>query len=213
MSDKRREASNMSGNTEPDMTEESENPWTVIETCEIYDNPWLRVIEHKVLTPRGTPGIYGVVQPKKLALGILPFTADGQIVLVGQYRFPLSRYSWEIPEGGGDRDDALTSAQRELKEETGYVARHWQEVMRLELSNSISNEEAVAFLAWDLTPGTPAPDETEVLAIRYLRFADAYAMVLDGRIRDAISVATLLKVKALAAADRLPSAIRPFVDG
>jgi 8-oxo-dGTP pyrophosphatase MutT (NUDIX family) len=187
------------------MSPSERNPWTVLETRAVYDNPWIGVVEHKVLTPRGTPGLYGVVSPKAIALGVVPFTDDGQIVLVGQYRFTLGRYSWEIPEGGGRKDVAPeVSIARELREETGYEARGWQEILRLDLSNSISDETAIAYVAWGLVPGAAAPEETEELALRHLPFAEAYEMALGGAITDAISVAALLKMKLLAARGGLP---------
>jgi 8-oxo-dGTP pyrophosphatase MutT (NUDIX family) len=190
------------------MSGAARNPWTVLETRPVYENPWITVVEHKVLTPRGTPGIYGVVSPKKLALGVVPFTDDGRIVLVGQYRFPLHRFSWEIPEGGGDPDVApQISAARELKEETGYEALGWQEILRLDLSNSVTDECAVAFIAWGLKPGPAEPDETEELSLRQVPFAEALEMVMRGEITDAITVASLLKVQALAARGALPAEV------
>jgi 8-oxo-dGTP pyrophosphatase MutT (NUDIX family) len=188
------------------------NPWTVLSTRPIYDNPWISVVEHQVLTPAGTPSIYGIVSQKKLALGVVPFTDEGKIVLVGQYRFALGAYSWEIPEGGGDKAvPPVESAARELKEETGYSAAHWQELLRLHLSNSVSDELAIVFLAWKLTAGEAVPDETEVLSLRQLPFEEALALVMDGTITDAITVASLLKVKALAEQGNLPEAVLRFL--
>lgn len=190
------------------MVDETRNPWTILSTEEIYSNPWLTLHEHKVITPTGTRGIYGVISPRKLALGVVPFTSSGDVVLVGQYRFPLKRFSWEIPEGGGDKDvDPQESAARELAEETGYRAASWREILRLDLSNSVSDEHAIAFLAWDLVPGDAAPDETEELALRCVRFGEAIDMVLRGEITDAISVASLLKVQMLAIRGDLPDAV------
>ena len=196
------------------MSRAERNPWTVLETRQIYENPWLTVVEHKVLTPRGNPGIYGVVSPKKLALGVVPFTPEGQIVLVGQYRFPLARYSWEIAEGGGDKDlPPQVSAARELKEETGYEASGWQELLRLDLSNSVTDESAVVFVAWDLKPGPAAPDDTEELSLRHVSFREGLEMVMRGEITDAISVAALLKVEALGARGALPAEVLRHVKG
>lgn len=190
------------------MIDETRNPWTVLSTEEIYANPWLTVREHKVVTPTGTRGIYGVVSPRKFAIGVVPFTPSGEIVLVGQFRFPLNRYSWEIPEGGGDLSvPPAVSAARELAEETGYRAKGWQEILQMDLSNSVSDERAISFLAWDLEAGDAAPDETEELALRLVRFREALEMVMTGAIMDAITVASLLKIEVLAARGALPEPV------
>src|SRR5947208_16520552 len=116
------------------------NPWKSLSDKVQYENSWIRVTEHQVVNPAGRQGIYGVVHFKHLALGIVPWE-DGHIWLVGQFRFPLGRYSWEIPEGGGLLDvEPLESAKRELKEETGMTADHWEMIVRMDLSNAVSDE-------------------------------------------------------------------------
>jgi ADP-ribose pyrophosphatase len=185
------------------------NPWTTLASRERYDNPWIRVTEHDVLNPAGRPALYGTVHFKHLAIGILPVAADGSIYLVGQFRYPLERFSWEIPEGGGALDlPPLASAERELLEETGLVAANWQEILRLDLSNSVTDEHAFVYLAWGLEQGQAQPDETERLHIRRLPFAEALAMVSRGEITDAISVASLLKFRLLSLTGDLPEALR-----
>jgi 8-oxo-dGTP pyrophosphatase MutT (NUDIX family) len=172
------------------------SPWTTISTREVYSNKWIQVTEHDVLNPSGGKGIYGKVHFKNKAIGIIPVDHDGNTWLVGQHRYTLNEYSWEIPEGGGLIDtDTLESAKRELKEETGLTANRWQLLMRIHTSNSVTDEEAFVFLAEELTEGTPTPEETEAdLVVKKMPLHQAIAMVMDGAITDSMSVAGLLKV-------------------
>lgn len=185
-----------------------DNPWTTLESELKYDNPWIRVTEHRVLTPKRTPGIYGTVQFKHLATGVIPIDAEGCTYLVGQYRYVLDAYSWEMPEGGGKPGvPVLESVQRELLEETGFTAGHWLELMRLHLSNSVSDEVATCFLAWDLRPGTPCPDDGEQLVVRRLPFREAAAMVWSGEITDAMSVAAFQRLELMLRRGTAPEAV------
>lgn len=169
-----------------------ENPWQTISSRESYDNPWIKVRHDDVIRPDGQPGIYGVVHFKNRAIGVLPIDAEGCTWLVGQYRYTLHEYSWEIPEGGGPLDEApLAAAQRELLEETGLVAKHWELLGRAHLSNSVSDEEALYYLATGLTEGEAQPEGTERLQIRRVLFAEALRMVQSGEITDALSVLTI----------------------
>lgn len=191
---------------------ETKNPWTTRGSKLHYDNRWIRVVEHDVLDPGGKPGIYGTVHFKNLAIGIVPIDTDGSTYLVGQFRYPFKKYSWEIPEGGGPRAAApLDSAKRELVEETGLSAQGWAEVLRMDLSNSVSDEEAICFLAWDLTQGTARPEDTEQLQIKRLPFADALAMAWRGEITDSMSVAALLKIELMARRSELPAAVARLI--
>ncbi len=174
------------------------NPWTVLAERAIYDNPWIGVTEYDVINPGGGKGIYGKVHFKSLAIGILPLDKQGYTWLVGQYRFPLDAYSWEIPEGGGDPAvPAVESAKRELLEETGLVARDWTELMEMHLSNSVTDEHAFIFLARGLEQREAMPEQTEELVVRRLAFDEAYRMAESGEITDSMSVAAILKVKLM----------------
>ena len=180
------------------MEEEIKNPWQTLSTREIYQNPWISVREDQVINPKGGQGIYGVVSFKNKALGIIPVDAEMNIWLVGQYRYALNEYSWEIPMGGGLLEkDILESAKRELKEETGFTAAKWTKVCRLHTSNSVTNEEGFVYLAQELTPGETEFEETEDLQLRKLPLKEAVEMVMRDEITDAISVAGILKAARL----------------
>ena len=158
-----------------------------------YENPWITVWHDEVDRPDGSPGIYGVVHFANLAAGVVALDADDRIVLVGQHRYTLGEYAWEIPEGGvPSGEDPLVGAQRELREETGLTAATWRELGRMDLSNSVSDERAIMFVATDLTHGDAEPEPTEALEVRWVPLAEAVTMVRDGRITDAMSVAGIL---------------------
>lgn len=172
---------------------DEENPWTTRSTRVVYENPWIRVEENQVIRPDGEPGIYGVVYPSHVALGVVPIEASGHIWLVGQHRYPLGRYSWEIPEGGGNpAADLRQEAARELREETGLTASRWEHLIDIHTSNCFTAERAVIFLARDLTPGEALPEGCERLQLARIPFGEAVDAVTNGRITDGVSVAGIL---------------------
>jgi len=192
--------------------DKTKNPWTAISRAVAYENQWIRVDHHEVLSPAGSPTVYGTIHIKSLATGVVPVDEKGNVILVGQYRFPLGAYSWEIPEGGGPRDiPALETVQRELREECGVVARKWLEILGMDLSNSVSDERGTVFLAWDLSEVPAQPDETEELQIARVPFREAVARVKRGEIRDAITVAALLRVALMALQDELPPEVAKLI--
>jgi 8-oxo-dGTP pyrophosphatase MutT (NUDIX family) len=193
---------------------ETANPWTVLSRATVYENEWIRVDHHEVLNPAGGPGIYGKVHFKKYATGVVPIDEEGNVILVGQYRFTLDAYSWELPEGGGSRDvPVLESAQRELREECGLAANCWTEILGMDLSNSVTDERSVLYLAWDLSEALAQPDDTERLQVARVPFWDAVARVKRGEIRDAMSVAALLRVALMALQGELPERIAKAIGG
>ena len=183
----------------------SSGPWTRHSRRVAYDNAWITIWHDEVTRPDGAPGIYGVVHYDNLAVGVVALDEMDQVLLVGQHRYALDAYSWEIPEGGVPAgESALDGAQRELREETGWEAAAWQELARAHLSNSVSDELAVLYLATGLTAGPATPEGTEALAIRWLPFAEALAMTLDGRITDAMSLVALQRLALLRATGQAP---------
>lgn len=167
-------------------------------TVEVYESAWIKVTKSDVLNPAGNPAIYSVVHFKNLAIGILPIDKEFNIWLVGQFRYPVNEYSWEIPEGGGKPDvEPAESARRELKEEAGIVAAKMEEFQRLHLSNSATDELAITFLATGLSFEEAEPEESEVLQIKKLHLSEAFNWCMQGKITDAISVAAILKAKWL----------------
>jgi 8-oxo-dGTP pyrophosphatase MutT (NUDIX family) len=176
------------------------NPWTIVSSSPIYDNNWINVVEHKVINPAGGNGVYGKVHFKNVAVGVVALDDERNIYLVGQYRFTLDAYSWEIPEGGSPKGiDPLDSAKRELKEETGIIAHNWQKLLDIHLSNSVSDEKGYIYLATGLEFSDAEPEETEKLQVQKIALEQAYQMVLDGSITDSLSVAGILRTKILLA--------------
>ena len=161
----------------------------------VYENDWMMVREDEVTNPGGGRNLYGHVQFKNVAVAILPIDDQGYTRLVGQSRYTLGEYSWELPMGGAPLgEDPLEAARRELKEETGLMASHWRELMRLHTSNSITDEIGIVYVATGLSQGDSAPEESEALEVRSLPLSEAIDMALDGRITDALSAATLFRV-------------------
>ena len=165
--------------------DEKNNPWKILTQKDIYDNPWINVTEFDVINPSGGKGIYGKVHFKNIAIGIIPLDDALNTYLVGQFRFAIGQYSWEIPEGGGPHAlDVLESAKRELKEETGLVAEEWVKLLDTHLSNSVSDERCVIYMARKLKQEEATPEETEQLVVKKIPFEEAYQMVNDGIITE-----------------------------
>ena len=167
-------------------------PWRRVSRRVAYDNPWIEILHDDVIRPDGEPGIYGVVHFKHLAIGVVPMDAEDRVLLVGQFRYTMDHYSWEVPEGGGDfGEDPEAAARRELVEETGYRGGTWRELCRAELSNSVSDEITIMFVATDLEAGPASPEGTEQIEMRWVSFHEAMAMIREGDILDAMTILAL----------------------
>ena len=175
----------------------SDNPWVLRSNNLIYENPWIQVNHHEVTDPSGKPGIYGKVHFKNVAVSILPIDENGNTWIVGQYRYPLKRYSWEIPEGGCPvGTDPLESAKRELQEEAGIIANEWQLLGEADMSNSVTDEIAMMYVAKDLSFTKQALESTEDIKLMKIPFDQLYNKVIDGEIRDSLTIMTVLKYSA-----------------
>lgn len=180
------------------MKNELENPWQTLSSDVKYDNPWIQVTEHQVINPGGGKGIYGQVDFKNEAIGIIPLDEANNTWLVGQFRYPLKEYSWEIPEGGcPGYENRLASAKRELKEETGIIAERFTMISKVHTSNSVCSEVGYIFLAEELTQAAAEPEESEAIIVKKISLKAAVEMVMNNEITDSISVIGLLKVAKL----------------
>ena len=171
----------------------------------LFENPWLRLTAHPATAPTGASAAYVVMRPKNLSVGVLPIHSDGTVTLVGQSRFALANYSWEMPEGGAPFDeDPLDGVRRELAEEAGLAAKSWREVLRIEMSNSITDERAIAWLAWDLSEVDKDPDPTEVIELARVPFMTLMHEIDRGAVRDTFTVVTALRAYHMAKEALIP---------
>lgn len=174
------------------------NPWKTLSSEEKYNNPWIKLTESKVINPSGNPGIYGVVHFKNRAMAILPLDEDYNTWIVGQYRYTLNTYEWEVVEGGCPlHEDILEGAKRELKEETGLEASSWELILESQLSNSVSDEIGYSYIAKGLKLTESEPEETEQLQVKKLPFEELFNRAMRGEIKDGLSLATIFKAKLL----------------
>lgn len=175
-----------------------DNPWTTLSVRKVYSNPWLELWEERCLDPSGQPALYGKVSFRTKAVGIIPIDDTEHTWLVGQYRYPLNQYSWEIPMGGSPHPvPVLETARRELREETGITAHRWEQILFVHTSNSVTDEEGYVFTAEDLDYGETEFESTEKIELRRLPVREALRMAMEGEITDSISVAGLLKLGVL----------------
>ena len=193
------------------------DPWTPGVERPVFETGWITVTEQTAIAPTGRPSPYGLVRFKNLAVAVLPLHEDGTVTLVGQHRFPFMEYSWEIPEGGAPLDeDPLAGAKRELAEETGLVATGWQAILHTQLSNSVTDERMIGYLATDLSRAAANPhaaDETEAIAMVRVPFQEALEAAVAGYLPDMLTVAMLLRAHHMAVKGSLPGALSRAVLG
>lgn len=172
------------------------NPWKTLSNKTIYENPWIKVEHRDVKTPKGTDGIYGLVHFKNRAVGVVPLDDEMNTWLVGQYRYALDKYSWEIPEGGAPLGESMIEgAKRELKEEVGITAKKWTKILDFATSNSVTDELGASYIAQDLTFGETEHEDTEDITIKKLPFEEVVAMIFRGEITDALTIMSILATK------------------
>ncbi|GAA0633983.1 NUDIX domain-containing protein [Brevundimonas lenta] len=181
-------------------------PWQDAGHSVFFESPWMRLTRHDATAPTGHKADYMVMRPQNMSVGVLPLHADGTVTLVGQQRFALMNWSWEMPEGGAPfNEDPLDGAKRELAEEAGLAAAQWRLAYKAEMSNSITDERAIAWLAWDFTQVPIAPDETEIIRVIRVPFGDLLREVARGSIRDMFTLATVLRAYHMAKEGELPA--------
>ena len=178
----------------------------------VFANPWIMGVDYHVETDAGLSFTYTIVHFRNWATGVVPLHEDGTVTVVGQHRFALDAYSWEIPEGGASEDEGpLAGAQRELAEEAGLVAETWQEILQMHLSNSVTDEHAYVYLATGLSAVEAQPEDTEDITIRRVPFAKVLEKVVKGEITDAVTVAAILKVSYMARMGQLPGRLNELL--
>jgi len=186
--------------------------WQKLRGEVVFETPWIRVESHDVIAPTGKPAHYGLAFFQNRAIGVLPLFDDGTVPLVGQMRYSIDAYTWEIPEGGAPMDeDPAHGAARELREETGLIAAELREIQRMDLSNSVTNEECVCYLATGLTEAETEPDDTERFDYARVPFSQLLEAVIKAQVRDAITVACVLRVHHMAVTGDLPPALAAAV--
>ena len=186
--------------------------WQKVRGEVVYETPWIRIESHDVIAPTGKPAHYGLAFFQNRAIGVLPLFDDGTVPLVGQMRYSIDAYSWEIPEGGAPlTEDPRDGAARELREETGLVAAELREILRMDLSNSVTNEACVCYVATGLSQGESEPDETEHFEYARVPFSHLLQAVIKGQVRDAITVACVFRVHHMAVTGDLPAALADAV--
>lgn len=178
----------------------------MLSSTDLHEDGWLKLEGHQVIRPDGSTGAYNIVRMRKLGVGVLPIDADGCVMMIGQWRLPLGHYSWEMPEGGCEAgEEPLDAAKRELREEAGLTAARWIKALDLDLSTTLTDERSVSFIAFDLDAGPAQPEGREVIQRRRAPFIEVLERIDSGEVREAMTVATILRAAHLARSGALPA--------
>ncbi len=175
------------------------HPWQAGAAECVHDNPWFAADVYAGVAPTGAKAAYYALRYKNAATGVIPLHGDGTITLVGQWRFPSGTYSWELPEGGAPLSEpAIEGARRELQEEAGLTAATLELILTFQLSNASSDETAFIYLATGLGAAEMERDATEALTLARVPFREALRAAVEGRIKDSLTVAGLLRLHHMA---------------
>ncbi|HWQ52087.1 MAG TPA: NUDIX hydrolase [Bryobacteraceae bacterium] len=171
------------------------NPWRTLASRVVYSNAWIRVREDQVIRPDGAQGVYGVVEIRP-SVGIVAINERDEMVLVGQWRYPHGKLTWEIPRGGSHEGETemLAVARRELREETGVEAQCWESLGATDVNNGVTTDTEHLFLATGLTLHAPRHDPEEQIAIRWLAFETALEMTMRGEFPECCTALAILKL-------------------
>jgi 8-oxo-dGTP pyrophosphatase MutT (NUDIX family) len=174
------------------------NPWKTNASRIVYQNPWVRVREDEVIRPDGAPGIYGVIEIRP-SVGVVAIDDQDRVALVGQWRYSLNRYSWEIPRGGSDpgEEDMLSVARRELAEEAGLRAADWKFLGTVDNCNGVASDTQFLYVATGLSSTEMNHDPEEDITLAWKPFNEVVQMAMQGGITEVCSIAAILKVAVL----------------
>jgi len=168
------------------------HPYQTLASKTVYENPWIRVREDKIIRPDGKEGIYGVMESRDSVM-VVVLSGKKEIYVVNVYSYPDRSWNWELPGGGGDDEDAVVASKRELLEETGIIAEDWTLLGKMRVCNGLMTERQSTYLARNLTMtnNKAAEDEAVVRDGRFYSLTEIHIMIEQGKIDDGQSLASL----------------------
>lgn len=173
---------------------DTDKPFEVKDTRIVYENPWIKVREDKILRQNGNEGIYGYLEVSE-SVCVIAVNEAGHICLIESYRHPFNAWFWELPGGGGEGDDLIFASKKELTEETGITANRWTTLGRARVCNGLSNEWQTNVLATDLEFGEFIQTEDETRARKFVTIEELDAMINNGEFADNQSITALYMYK------------------